>query len=84
MPHDVEIEDAATVSDLRRGGRATISVEEAGRLLGVGRHAAYRAARSGELPTLRLGRRVVVPIGRLLTLLGIDAIQTQTDHKEER
>ena len=52
---------------------ATMSVEEAGRLLGIGRGTAYRAARDGQIPTLRLGRRLVVPRARLLALLGISA-----------
>jgi excisionase family DNA binding protein len=48
----------------------TLSVEEAGRLLGIGRGLAYEAARSGQIPTIRLGRRLLVPRGRLLELLG--------------
>lgn len=50
--------------------RATISVEDAARLLGIGRTAAYEAARRGELPTRRLGRRVLVPVPALLDWLG--------------
>lgn len=50
----------------------TISVEEAGAILGVSRRSAYRAAETGELPTLRLGRRLLVPTPRLLAMLGID------------
>lgn len=42
--------------------RATISVEEAAELLGVGRTAAYEAAHRGQLPTRRLGRRLFVPV----------------------
>jgi excisionase family DNA binding protein len=41
--------------------RATITVEEAARILGIGRSGAYEAARTGRLPTLRLGKRIVVP-----------------------
>ncbi len=48
----------------------TISVEEAGELLGISRRSAYRAAATGELPTLRLGRRLLVPTPRLRKLLG--------------
>ncbi len=51
--------------------RATISVEEAGTLIGVGRSAAYEAARSGQLPTRRLGRRLLVPVPALLEWLGL-------------
>jgi excisionase family DNA binding protein len=51
-------------------GRLTCTVPEAGRLLGIGRDAAYAAAERGEIPVLRLGRRLVVPVPRLLQLLG--------------
>jgi excisionase family DNA binding protein len=51
---------------------ATVSVEHAGRILGISRGSAYRAAARGELPTLRLGRRLLVPTARLLALLGAD------------
>lgn len=51
--------------------RATVTVPEAGRLLGIGRDAAYAAAKRGEIPTLRLGRRIVVPVPKLLALLGL-------------
>lgn len=51
--------------------RATISVEQAAKILGVGRTAAYEAARRGEFPTRRLGRRLVVPVPALLDWLGV-------------
>jgi excisionase family DNA binding protein len=47
-----------------------MSVEEAAKLLGISRGLAYEAARRGELPTIRLGRRLLVPRWRLLELLG--------------
>ena len=50
-------------------GRATITVTEAAKLLGIGRTAAYEAARRGELPTRRLGHRLVVPVPWLLSWL---------------
>ena len=49
----------------------TISVERAGRLLGLSRSSAYRAAASGQLPTLAFGRRLVVPTLPLLEMLGM-------------
>lgn len=49
----------------------TISVEEAGRVLGISRSTAYRAASCGQLPTLRIGRRLLVPTAKLLDLLGV-------------
>lgn len=48
----------------------TLSVDEAGEMLGISRRSAYRAAARGEIPTLRLGRRLLVPTPRLLALLG--------------
>lgn len=57
-----------TMSDVR--GRATITVEQAAELLGIGRTAAYEAARRGQLPTRRLGRRLLVPVPALLSWLG--------------
>lgn len=41
--------------------RLTLSVEEAAVLLGISRALAYNLVRRGELPSLQLGRRVVVP-----------------------
>ena len=49
----------------------TISVEQAGELLGVSRRSAYRAAARGQIPTVRIGRRLLVPTQRLLDLLGL-------------
>lgn len=55
--------------------RTTITVEEAAALLGIGRTAAYEAARRGQLPTRRLGRRLVVPVPAFLDWLG--AVRTE-------
>lgn len=52
--------------------RPTITVEEAAQVLGISRNSAYEAAHSGELPVVRLGRRLLVPTARLLKLLGHD------------
>jgi excisionase family DNA binding protein len=51
--------------------RLTISVEEAGRLLGISRGLAYELVNRGDIPSVRLGRRIVVPrraLDRLLDL----------------
>ncbi len=49
--------------------RKTLSIPEAGKTLGIGRSAAYEAARTGQLPTIRIGRRLLVPIVALERLL---------------
>ena len=46
-----------------------MSVPEAGKLLGLSRGSAYQAARRGDLPTLRVGRRLLVPTDALRALL---------------
>lgn len=47
----------------------TASVPEAGRELGLSRNAAYLAAQRGELPTIKMGRRILVPRAALEALL---------------
>ena len=42
--------------------RLTISVPEAGRRLGIGRNSSYEAAARGQIPTIRIGRRILVPL----------------------
>jgi excisionase family DNA binding protein len=51
----------------------TIKIEEAGKVLGISRNTAYEAARSGELPTIKIGKRLLVPkvaLDRLLDSAG--------------
>ena len=43
------------------GERLLLTVEEEARRLGIGRSLAWRLVRSGELPSVRLGRLVRVP-----------------------
>ena len=51
--------------------RLALSVEEVASLLGLGRTAAYEAARRGEIPCRKLGRRVIVPVPALLEWLRV-------------
>jgi excisionase family DNA binding protein len=48
----------------------TISVEEAGKILGVSRMTAYTAVKKGQIPSIRVGHRLVVPVAKLNALLG--------------
>ena len=63
----------ATLQHMPRGADLPplLSVEQACQLLGMSRSAGYRAATTGDLPTLRWGRRLYVPTARLLELLGL-------------
>ena len=48
----------------------TLSVPEAGRrYYGIGRNAAYRAAKRGEIPTIKVGDLLRVPIIQMERLL---------------
>lgn len=49
--------------------RATYGVQEAAKILGIGRNAAYEAARRGEIPTIRIGGRILVPKAALDLML---------------
>ncbi len=61
---------AIALDDLEH--RIALTVEEVASLLGLGRTAAYEAARRGQIPSRRLGRRVIVPVPALLEWLGAD------------
>jgi excisionase family DNA binding protein len=50
----------------------TMSVEEAAQALGIGRSACYECVRRGEVPSIRLGRRLRVPTAALRLLLALD------------
>jgi excisionase family DNA binding protein len=41
--------------------RRTYTVLEVAEILGIGRNTAYEICRTGELPTIRIGGRVLVP-----------------------
>ncbi|MCP5039813.1 MAG: helix-turn-helix domain-containing protein [bacterium] len=49
--------------------RLTLTVSEAASLLGIARATAYECIRTGEIPSITLGRRILVPRGALERLL---------------
>ncbi len=51
----------------------TFTVEEAAEMLGISRTFAYEAVRRGELPAIRIGRRLLVPRAALVRLLAPEA-----------
>lgn len=48
----------------------TVTVPRAAVLLGISRTAAYAGANRGEIPTLRVGQRLLVPTVGLYRILG--------------
>jgi excisionase family DNA binding protein len=53
--------------------RATTTVEAAAKRLGIGRNQAYAAAARGEIPVIRIGKRLLVPIAALERMVAGDA-----------
>lgn len=56
--------------------RLVYTVPQAGRLLGLSRNGAYEAAKRGELPTIRVGRLLLVPKARFQQMLGLMPTET--------
>lgn len=54
------------------GDRLVLTVEEAATLLGISRAFAYEAVNRGEIPSIRIGRRVLVPKAGLQRLLSAE------------
>lgn len=52
--------------------RPTLTIDEARAFVKLSRSAAYAAAASGDLPTIRLGRSLRVPTAALRRLLALD------------
>lgn len=53
--------------------RPTLTVAEAGRYLGLAKASAYEAVHRGQIPSIRVGRRLLVPTAALRRLLQLDA-----------
>jgi excisionase family DNA binding protein len=61
-----------TLADLINSGRALVSVEEAGEALGLKRGSAYLAVKNNQIPSVRLGRRRLVPTAALARLCQVE------------
>jgi len=48
---------------------ATMTVEEASKRLGVSRNTGYEAVRLNQIPSIRIGRRILVPRAALERIL---------------
>ncbi len=49
--------------------KRTISVDEAAKILGIGRCTAYEGIHTGQIPSIRIGKRIVVPVDQLDRML---------------
>ena len=49
--------------------RATLNVDEAAKILGISRNSAYQGILKGEIPYIKIGRRILIPKVALTKLL---------------
>ena len=62
--------DRPAWTDLREGPVTRPLWPDIGRALGLGRSATYAAAARGDIPTWRIGHKLLCPVPRLLEMLG--------------
>jgi len=51
--------------------KPTVDVVLAGRVLGIGKAAAYRAREAGDIPSIKVGGKFRVPTSKLREMLGL-------------
>ena len=71
---------------MEREDKLVYSVTEIAELLGIGRSKAYELVRSGTIPSLRLGKRIVIPKLALSRFLAECAHQNadEADHQPRK
>lgn len=52
--------------------RPTLTLDETAPILGISRDSAYKGAASGDIPTIPIGRRLLVPTAALRRMLALD------------
>lgn len=74
---EIEVKETTqigTLGEARASTRAALSIAEVARVLGVDPRTVSAATASGELPSVRLGRRVLIPREPLIALLDRQAV----------
>ena len=56
--------------------KLTFTVDETAKILGIGRNSAYEAVARGEIPVIRVGKRLLVPKAALEKLLSGNQTKT--------
>ena len=72
-----------TPTELLTTDQAVITVPQAGEVIGQGQSASYDAAKRGDLPTIRVGARYLVPVAKLRELLGMPTWPSHDDAPAE-
>ncbi len=55
--------------EIEKSEKIVLTVDEAARILQISRPSAFRGIKSGEIPHIRIGRRILVPVVALEKLL---------------
>jgi len=69
------------LEELRASRSAVVTVAQAASVFGVDSRTVIRAIQSGDIPVVRLGRRILIPRVRLLELLGVHKAEEVHDHE---
>ena len=64
------------------GERLAVGLAEAAELLGVGRSTLHRMVRAGEIPHVRIGRRIIFPMAALNAWLDEQASTAWESHDD--
>lgn len=59
--------------------RIAITVTEAAAAIGIGRTAAYAAAQRGDIPSVRIGGRLLVPRQPLFEKFGVTSLREEAE-----
>ena len=71
-------EHARSSGDHQQAQNPTLSVNETAELLGISRRLVQQAVHDGALPSVRGGRRILIPRARLLAWLEVTALATES------
>ena len=63
---------------MEREPESTLTVEQVAKRLGIGRGLAYEAVKKGEIPSIRIGSRILVPRAAL------ERLESAADRNERK
>jgi excisionase family DNA binding protein len=66
---DLKSLTGTTMVKMETDSPLVVSVQKAANLLGISRNATYEAVRIGEIPSIKIGRRVIIPRAALMKML---------------
>jgi excisionase family DNA binding protein len=61
----------------KQGERLTLTVKATAELLGISRNGVYEAVRTGQIPSIKFGRRIIIPYKAVISMLDATAPGTR-------